>query len=72
MDVDGSPIWSIGRFTALLLGEVRRLHDDEEGYGPRGAGFIDRVDVPTDVMDAYRRLAVAFPETARPAWQQAD
>jgi uncharacterized SAM-binding protein YcdF (DUF218 family) len=55
-DPDGNVVWSIGRFSALVLGEIQRLHDDEHGYGPRGAGFIDHVDVPDDVLTAYRRL----------------
>ena len=57
---DGS-VWGHERFVGLLLGEVRRLHDDEHGYGPRGAGFIDHVDVPDDVLAAAERTAQAFP-----------
>ena len=68
-DEQGRTVWSLGRFTALILGEVRRLHDDEDGYGPRGAGFIDHVDTPDDVMDAYRRLAVADPHSVRESWR---
>jgi uncharacterized SAM-binding protein YcdF (DUF218 family) len=64
---EGRTVWSMRRFTALLLGEMRRLHDDEQGYGPRGAGFIDHVDVPYDVMDAYQRLAGAHPHPVREA-----
>lgn len=68
-DPDGQVVWSLERFTALLLGEVRRLHDDEEGHGPRGAGFIDHVDVPVEVLDAHRRLLDAHPGAARPSWR---
>jgi hypothetical protein len=57
---DGSA-WGHERWVGLLLGEVRRLHDDEHGYGPRGAGFIDHVDVPGDVLTAAARAAQAFP-----------
>jgi hypothetical protein len=57
---DGEP-WGEDRFVSLLLGEVRRLHDDEHGYGPRGAGFLDHVDVPGDVLAAADRLGQAFP-----------
>jgi len=67
-DEDGRAVWSVRRFTALILGEMRRLHDDEHGYGPRGADFIDHVDIPKDVMDAYQRLAVAHPHSFREAW----
>jgi len=60
-DEDGRAVWSMRRFAALLLGEMRRLYDDEHGYGPEGADFIDHVNIPGDVMDAYRRLAEAHP-----------
>ena len=68
-DEDGRAVWSVRRFTALILGEMCRLHDDEHGYGPRGADFIDHVDIPNDVMDAYHRLAVAHPYSFREAWR---
>lgn len=67
-DVAGPPAWALDRFASLALGEIRRLHDDAEGYGPRGAGFIDHVDVPDDVVDAAERAAQAFPNLrSRPA-----
>ena len=68
-DENGRAVWSVRRFTALVLGEMCRLHDDEHGYGPRGADFIDHVDIPKDVMDAYQRLAVARPHSFREAWR---
>jgi len=68
-DDDGRAVWSMGRFTALLLGEICRLRDDEQGYGPRGADFIDHVDIPGNVMDAYQRLAAAHPHWVREAWR---
>jgi uncharacterized SAM-binding protein YcdF (DUF218 family) len=68
-DQDGRTVWSMRRFTALLLGEMRRLHDDEQGYGPRGADFIDHVDIPSDVMGAYQRLAAAHPHSLREPWR---
>ena len=64
---DGSTAWSLRRFTALLLGEMRRLHDTDDGYGPSGADFIDHIDIPSDVLDAYRRLAVIHPGMTREA-----
>ena len=33
----------------LLFGEVIRLRDDENGYGPRGKGFIVHVEVPEEI-----------------------
>lgn len=44
------------RFLELLLGEIRRLRDDEQGYGPRGTGFIGHVDIPEEVEKAWRVL----------------
>lgn len=52
----GDAVWSFQRFTSLALGEIRRLQDNADGYGPRGADYIDHVDIPDDVLDAYRRL----------------
>ncbi|MEI5674118.1 MULTISPECIES: YdcF family protein [unclassified Nocardioides] len=60
-------VWSEERFRSLVLGEVRRLRDDEHGYGPRGAGFIGHVDVPGDVLAAADRLAAAHPGSVRAA-----
>ena len=54
-------LWSPEQFVALLLGEVMRLRDDADGYGPQGRGFIDHVDVPPDVESAYRHLTSKSP-----------
>lgn len=45
------------RFLSLLLGEIPRLRDDAEGYGPLGKGFITHCDIPRDVLDAHARLS---------------
>jgi hypothetical protein len=63
----GPPIWSQHRFTSLLLGEVRRLRDDADGYGPLGRNFIDHVDIPEQVLLAYRNIAGQRPDLIRPA-----
>lgn len=47
--------WTPDYFLSLVLGEIRRLNDDSEGYGPKGANFIPHVDVPQAVLESYRR-----------------
>lgn len=47
--------WSNDYFLSLVIGEVRRLQDNQTGYGPKGAGFIPHVDVPKEVVASYQR-----------------
>lgn len=68
-DDHGNAVWTLDRFASLVLGEMRRLHDDEHGYGPRGAGFIDHVAIPPGVMAAYRRLSSTAPAATRRPWR---
>ncbi|MEW5191102.1 YdcF family protein [Citrobacter freundii] len=49
-------LWNSERYISMILGEVKRLRDDVTGYGPKGAGFIDHVDMPTQVVAAWYRL----------------
>lgn len=49
-------LWSIERFLDLIMGEIPRLRDDQDGYGPRGKGFIAHVDIPEDVEEAFEIL----------------
>lgn len=49
-------LWKKERFLKLLLGEMLRLRDDENGYGPKGKGFIGHVDIPEDVLEAYYKI----------------
>ncbi|MGW1339413.1 hypothetical protein ACWCOV_00040 [Kribbella sp. NPDC002412] len=58
-------IWSPRRFTELVLGEIRRLRDDADGYGPRGRNFIDHVEIPPEVLAAYNHLAAEHPGLIR-------
>lgn len=69
MDVEGGlrdefrlrdeDLWEKQRFCELLVGEVTRLNDDENGYGPKGKGFIGHVDVLDKVVEAARRVKEA-------------
>lgn len=58
------PLWSGRRFMSLLLGEIPRLRDDENGYGPHGKGFITHVDIPAEVEEAFQALIAHFNDEA--------
>ena len=49
-------LWSKDRFIDLIMGEIPRLKDDENGYGQRGRNFISHVDIPLNVLESYERL----------------
>ncbi|MBR4821480.1 YdcF family protein [bacterium] len=49
-------MWPIDRFVSLLLGEIRRLTDNADGYGPKGRDFISHIDIPKKVEEAYEDL----------------
>ncbi len=63
----GRYAWPRDRWVELVMGEVPRLRDDAQGYGPNGAGFHAHVDVPPDVETAYAALLAAHPQWGRPA-----
>jgi uncharacterized SAM-binding protein YcdF (DUF218 family) len=44
------------RFLSLVMGEIPRLRNDENGYGPKGKNFIASVEVPDEVMNAFELL----------------
>ena len=49
-------LWPVGRYLALILGELPRLADNPQGYGPLGKGFIAHVDIPPDIAQAWQTL----------------
>jgi uncharacterized SAM-binding protein YcdF (DUF218 family) len=53
-------LWNIDRFISLVMGEIPRLRNDSNGYGPNGKGFIVPVDIPKKVEEAYSRLETIF------------
>lgn len=67
---DGEPVyeepikgmWNMDRYVSLLMGEVPRLRDDREGYGPKGQGFIAHVDIPEKVLIAFEKLKEVYGE----------
>ncbi|CRK33514.1 Protein YdcF like protein [Verticillium longisporum] len=58
-------LWDMRRFLDLLVGEIPRLRDDENGYGHRGKGFIGHVDVPVEVEEAWTTLTGVLQITNR-------
>lgn len=49
-------MWDMERYITLLMGEIPRLTDDENGYGPEGKNYIAHVPVPDEVSQAYTEL----------------
>ena len=49
-------MWSRDKYIELLLGEIPRLRDDKDGYGPNGKDFIAHVDIPAEVETAFGKL----------------
>lgn len=53
-------LWTLNRFFELILGEIPRLRNDMTGYGPKGRGFIVKVDIPEDVEASWARLKTSI------------
>ena len=49
-------LWSKERYISLLLGEMKRVIDDKDGYGPNGKQYIEHVEVPQKILAAYRYI----------------
>lgn len=65
-DIVHERLWSMDRFLELILGEIPRLRDDAQGYGPRGKDFIPHVDIPENVQHSWELLkSKAHVEAAR-------
>jgi uncharacterized SAM-binding protein YcdF (DUF218 family) len=60
-------MWEIKRYLSLLLGEIPRLMDNQEGYGPKGKGFIAHVEIPKEVEHSFMELKRMYPEFVRKA-----
>ncbi|HEY4467758.1 MAG TPA: YdcF family protein [Klebsiella sp.] len=53
---ENTGLWPMGRYLALLIGELPRLADNPQGYGPSGKGFIAHVDIPPHIVQAWQTL----------------
>ncbi|KAM0559533.1 hypothetical protein ACHAPJ_004565 [Fusarium lateritium] len=58
-------LWGMDRFMSLLVGEIPRMRDDENGYGPRGKGSIAHVDIPQNVEEAWKTLCELLGQSGR-------
>lgn len=60
-------MWEMDRYISLLMGEIPRLTDNEDGYGPKGKNFIAHVDIPQDVKNAFEELKQVYGNQVREA-----
>jgi len=60
-------MWEMERYISLLMGEIPRLSDDENGYGPKGKGFIAHVEIPGEVREAFESLKEEYGKLVREA-----
>lgn len=60
-------MWDIDRYISLLLGEIPRLSDDKDGYGPNGKNFIAHVEIPVEVKKAFAELCQEYSGLVREA-----
>ena len=60
-------MWSLERYVNLLMGEIPRLTDNEEGYGPKGKDFIAHIEVPIIVQEAFDELKYVYGAKTREA-----
>ncbi|WP_196591749.1 YdcF family protein [Pectinatus frisingensis] len=49
-------LWDIKYYITLLMGEISRLRDDKNGYGPKGKNFLVHIDLPNTVEKAFQVL----------------
>lgn len=66
---DFTGLWKLDHFITLLLGEIPRLRDDANGYGPKGKGYIVHVDIPDQVLAAFERLSKEYETHIRKPWK---
>lgn len=57
---DISGMWSMKEYVTLLMGEIPRLTDDKNGYGPMGKNYISHVDIPDKVKAAFAELKKVY------------
>lgn len=60
-------MWDMERYISLLMGEIPRLIDDINGYGPKGKDFISHINIPENVKQAFGELNEIYAEYVRKA-----
>lgn len=60
-------MWEMERYIALLSGEIPRLSDTPEGYGPKGKNYIAPVDIPLEVQSGLKSLKEKYGDIVRKA-----
>lgn len=60
-------MWDMDRYITLLMGEIPRLSDNADGYGPKGKGFIAHVDIHKEVENAFEGLKKEYADMVRTA-----
>ncbi len=58
-------MWSMERYITLLMGEIPRLRDDANGYGPRGKNYLAHLDIPAAVNEAFAELQQIYADKIR-------
>ncbi|MBP2620625.1 ElyC/SanA/YdcF family protein [Streptococcus panodentis] len=53
-------MWELERYISLLMGEIPRLRDDKNGYGPRGKNYLVHVTIPAAVEQAFAELTETY------------
>lgn len=64
---DTAGMWEPERYITLLMGEIPRLSDTNEGYGPQGKKFLAHVDIPEEVYLAFTELKQYYGASIRNA-----
>lgn len=60
-------MWDMERYITLLMGEIPRLSDDSNGYGPKGKNYIAHVEIPQEVEMAFSQLKEIYGNRIRKA-----
>ena len=53
-------LWTLERYIQLIIGEIPRLRNDEQGYGPCGKGYIMHIDIPKEIEKDYSLILKSF------------